>query len=127
MDEWQLIAQDAHFSWMQGEALETLRNCFDPKTEEIPAGESGESGGRLGYLLEGCAMLNGEKLSAGSLVGICAGGSRGYARSDDRITAVSACKVLWFPWDALEFACYRGCWFHARFLREIQIILGNEP
>ena len=130
--EWKdLIAADLHFCWLEGDALETLGNCFDVEAERLKAGETCESGNRFGYLLRGSGRVQMEDeaaaLEAGALLGVIPGGARGYLWTDAAYTAGSDSVVLWFQRDALEFACYRGCWFHARLIREIQTLLGNAP
>ena len=131
MDLQKLISQDEHFLWMQGEAFETLSNCFDVEAEQLHPGTSCRNEKRFGYLLQGCGKIqsvNGtSEVQAGALIGVIPGGIRGHQWSDDVFTAESESVVLWFQRDALEFACYRGCWFHARLIREIQTLLGNEP
>ena len=126
-----MIAQDEHFCWMEGDAFETLSNCFDVEAEQLKVGKSCKSAGRFGYLLQGNGTIQGEgsfsKVEAGGLLGIVPGGARGYLWADGVFTADSDSVVLWFQRDALEFACYRGCWFHARLIREIQMLLGNTP
>lgn len=127
----ELIAQDVHFCWMEGDAFETLSNCFDVEVKQLRAGEICKSAGRFGYLLQGGGTArmenNTDTLEAGGLLGVVPGGARGHLWVDAEFTAASDSVVLWFQRDALEFACYRGCWFHARLIREIQTLLGNEP
>ena len=130
--EWKdLIAADDRFCWLEGDALETLGNCFDVEAEWLKAGETCKSGSRFGYLLHGSGTVQMEEktsaLEAGVLLGVVPGGDRGYLWRDAAYTAGSDSLVLWFQRDALEFACYRGCWFHARLIREIQTLLGNAP
>ena len=130
--EWkELIARDAHFCWMEGDALETLSNCFDAEAERLNPGEVCKSAGRFGYLLQGSGIMQMEsevsERRAGGLLGVIPGGARGHLWVDAEFTAASESVILWFQPDALEFACYRGCWFHARLIREIQTLLGNQP
>lgn len=130
MDWQQLIAQDPRFSWMQGDAYETLNNCFEPQIQCLLPGETSESAGRFGYLMRGSGTLHRAEgkayIAAGELAGIRTGGAQGYQPSADVLEAETECQVLWFPYEALEFACYRGCWFHARLMREVRDILGVE-
>ena len=127
----ELIARDEHFCWMEGDAFETLSNCFDVEAERLGTGETCESAGRFGYLLRGGGSVrmenNASEIEAGALLGVVPGGARGYLWGNAEFTAASDSVVLWFQRDALEFACYRGCWFHARLIREIQTLLGNTP
>lgn len=127
----EMIAKDAHFYWMEGDAFETLSNCFDVEAEWLKEGETCQSAGRFGYLLQGSGMIQMQSATAaietGALLGIVPGGARGYVWEDADFTAGVESVVLWFQRDALEFACYRGCWFHARLIREVQMILGNAP
>ena len=126
-----LIAGDVHFCWMEGDAFETLSNCFDVETERLKPGESCKSAGRFGYLLQGSGTIrmesNAAEIETGGLLGVIPGGERGHLWVEAEFTAGADSVVLWFQRDALEFACYRGCWFHARLIREIQTLLGNEP
>ena len=127
----ELIAKDAHFCWMEGDAFETLSNCFDVEAECLRNGEICESAGRFGYLLQGGGVIQRKNtaaaIEAGTLLGVVPGGTRGYLWEDAGFTARAESVVLWFQRDALEFACYRGCWFHARLIREIQMMLGITP
>ena len=127
----ELIAKDAHFCWMEGDAYETLSNCFDVEAECLKKGETCENEGRFGYLLQGSGVIQMKNttatMEAGALLGVVPGGARGYQWEEVGFTAGAESVVLWFQRDALEFACYRGCWFHARLIREIQIMLGITP
>ena len=131
MEVKELIARDEHFCWMEGDAFETLSNCFDVEPERLRAGEFCKNAGRFGYLLQGSGKIKMEtntvEAKAGSLLGVTPGGARGHLWVDAEFTAASDSVILWFQPDALEFACYRGCWFHARLIREIQTLLGNQP
>ena len=42
-----LIAGDVHFCWMEGDAFETLSNCFDVEAERLKTGETCKSEGRF--------------------------------------------------------------------------------
>ena len=59
-------------------------------------------------------------------MGIRLGGPRGYERDSGVITALSACEVLWMPYDVMEFACHRNCWFHTRLMLTIRQMLEEQ-
>lgn len=58
------------FSWISEEGVEMFSNCFDLEVEQIPAGESRESRGRIGYLLSGATAAAGRHLAAGDTAGV---------------------------------------------------------
>ena len=116
MDRNAYFEQDARLSWLSEEALEILNACFDARAELIPAGESRESAGCIGYLLRGSGMLRRgdieEPAAAGTLFGVVRGGERGHLPAAETLTAAEPCAVFWIACDVLDFACHRSCWFH---------------
>ena len=124
------LEQDANFSFLTEEALEILGSCFTLRLEEIPAGEARESGECIGYLLQGqgtrAQASAAEKVQTGSLVGIAPGGARGHHPASAKLTAEADCVVLWLPYDVLEFACHRSCWFHTRLMLVVEDLLEKE-
>ena len=40
-----------------------------------------------------------------------------------RIEAQNECLVVWFDAEVLNRVCYRACWFHARLISEMNLIL----
>ena len=118
------------FSWLPEEGLETLGACFDLTEERIPAGETRNSRGRIGCLLSGRGRLraeNGETvLSSVSLLGITVT-DRGERRPvAAELTAEEDCTVLWFSFEMVRMVCYAACWFHVRFLKEIDRLLEEK-
>ena len=118
------------FSWLPEEGLETLGACFDLTEEHIPAGESRDSEGRIGCLLSGRGRLraeNGETvLTSVSLLGITVT-ERGERRPVAvELTAEEDCTVLWFRFEMVRMVCYAACWFHVRFLKEIDRLLEEQ-
>lgn len=118
------------FSWLPEEGLETLGACFDLTEERIPAGETRDSAGRIGCLLSGSGTLRtaaGEtSVSSVSLLGIRVT-DRGERRPmDAALTAAEDCTVLWFSFELVRMVCYAACWFHVRFLREIDRLLEQQ-
>ena len=129
MDELELVKQDEVFSWLPEEGLETLGACFDLTVEHLAPGEMRNSAGRGGYLLHGGGVLKQESgskvLRPGSLLGIRVT-ARGEKRAEHmEITATEACTVLWFNFELLRMVCYAACWFHVRFLKEIENLLAQ--
>ena len=126
----ELLAQDSRLSWIPAEGLEILDSCFGLELEVLESGESRGSAGRIGYLLQGEAAIQTdcgtEQTSNGTLVGIRLGGVRGVQQERSVLTALTSCKVLWIPYDVMEFACHRNCWFHTRLMMEIRQMLEER-
>lgn len=113
------------FSWLPEEGLETLGACFDLTVEQLRPGESRASAGRGGCLLRGRGKCNGGILRQGGLLGIRVT-ERGEKRAEDvRFTAEEDCTILWFNFQLLQMVCYAACWFHVRFLKEIEVLLNQ--
>lgn len=115
---------------MSAEGLAVLGSCFELNVETLESGETRGSAGRIGYLLQGEAGIQTdrgtEQVSGNGLVGIRLGGPRGCERDSGVITALSACEVLWMPYDVMEFACHRSCWFHTRLMLTIRQMLEEQ-
>ena len=126
----ELLERNSHLAWMPAEGLEILDSCFGLEMETLGAGQIRGSAGHVGYLLLGEASIqtdDGAELVSGSgLVGIRLGGPRGYQRDRGIITALTDCQVLWMPYDVMEFACHRNCWFHTRLMLEIRKMLEEQ-
>ena len=126
----ELLKQDPRLYWMPEEGLEILDSCFGLEAESLESGETRGSAGRVGYLLQGEASIQtdrGAELVSGSgLVGIRLGGPRGYQPDHGVLTALTTCQVLWMPYEAMEFACHRNCWFHTRWMIEIRKMLEEK-
>jgi len=125
------LKQDVNFPFLSEEALEILGACFEIRLEEIPAGEIRKAGECIGYLLRGQGMRAQDtavaKVQTGSLIGIApGGGSRGHHPVSAVLTAETDCAVLWIPYDVLEFACHRSCWFHTRLMLAVEELLEKE-
>ena len=127
MDELELVKQDEAFSWLPEEGLETLGACFDLAVEQLRPGETRNSAGRGGYLLRGKGMQqNGSRsIQQGSLLGIHVT-ERGEKRAEEvTFTADQDSTLLWFNFELLRMVCYAACWFHVRFLKEIEDLLNG--
>lgn len=126
----ELLEQDRRLFWMPAEGLEVLGSCFELCVEKLEIGETRGSAGRIGYLLQGEAGIQTDRgtiqVSDSGLLGIRLGGPRGYERESGVITAWSECKVLWMPYDVMEFACHRNCWFHTRLILTIRQMLEER-
>ena len=115
----ELLHQVPLFSWLPEEGAETLSNCFDLCVEELNAGETRATEGRIGCLLRGGADFRTDNdtrtLAPGDV----------FALDRDRnplsgvLTAGKGCAVAWFRRDLVLHVCYRACWFHARLIQEI--------
>lgn len=121
------LERDTNFSFLTQESLEILGSCFEIRLEEIPAGERRESAGRIGYLLQGQGTREQEsaasQVKSGSLIGIAPGGPRGHHSVSAKLTAETDCVLLWLPYDVMEFACHRSCWFHTRLMLTLETLL----
>ena len=42
------------------------------------------------------------------------------------MTAEEDCTVLWFRFEMVRMVCYATCWFHVRFLKEIDRLLEEQ-
>ena len=115
----ELLHQVSLFAWLPEEGAETLSNCFDLCVEELNAGETCSTDGRIGCLLRGGADFRTDDgtrtLAPGDV----------FALDRDRnplsgvLTAGEDCIVAWFRGDLVLHVCYRACWFHARLIQEI--------
>ena len=115
----ELLHQVSLFAWLPEEGAETLSNCFDLCVEELNAGETRTTEGRIGCLLRGGADFRTDNdtrtLAPGDV----------FALDRDRnplsgvLTAGEDCIVAWFRGDLVLHVCYRACWFHARLIQEI--------
>lgn len=110
------------FAWISEEGVEMFSNCFDLEVEQIPAGQSRESRGRIGCLLSGEAAA-GRRLAADDIVGVML--ERGGALRSEEFTlyAEQPCCVVWMNGEILTSVCYRACWFHGRLLLELRRLL----
>ena len=118
------------FSWLPEEGLETLGACFDLTEEHIAAGETRESAGRIGCLLSGSGRLRTEDgetaIFSVSLLGIRVTDRGERCPMAASLTAEEDCTVLWFSFELVRMVCYAACWFHVRFLQEIDRLLERS-
>lgn len=112
------------FSWISEEGVEMFSNCFDLEAERIPAGESRESRGRIGYLLSGKATAAGLDLAADDAAGVTLEEDGTFRRQEFTLRAVEPCAVAWMNGEILTSVCYRACWFHGRLLQEMTRLLS---
>ena len=115
----ELLHQVPLFSWLPAEGAETLSHCFDLCVEELSAGATRATEGRIGCLLRGgadCRTDDGTRTVAPGDV---------FALNRDKnplpgvLAAGEDCIVAWFRGDLVLHVCYRACWFHARLIQEI--------
>ena len=121
----ELLHQVSLFAWLPEEGAETLSNCFDLCVEELNAGETRTTEGRIGCLLRGGADFRTDNdtrtLAPGDV----------FALDRDRnplsgvLTAGEGCVAAWFHRDLVCHVCYRACWFHARLIQEIDSKLSE--
>ena len=118
------------FSWLPEEGLETLGACFDLTEERILAGETRSSDGRIGCLLSGRGRLRPKRgetaLASVSLLGITVTDRGERCPVAAALTAEEDCTVLWFRFEMVRMVCYAACWFHVRFLKEIDRLLEEQ-
>ena len=124
-----------YLDWMDQEALETLENCFDWESEEILPEMSVKTDGRVGWILQGEGLFrpagsaedpacNPRHVSSGKFIGVKRDEKGDKVIDDGLFTASVPCEIAWFQYDLLRFSCYRGCWFHARVMREVDAALN---
>lgn len=130
MSQKTLWSDSEAFSWLPEEGLETLGACFDLTEEHIPAGETRNSEGRIGCLLSGRGRLRTESgetdLFSVSLLGITVTDHGERRPVPAVLTAEEECTVLWFRFEMVRMVCYAACWFHVRFLKEIDRLLEEK-
>ena len=112
----ELIRQDAYFSWLPEESFDILDGCFDLHGETVPEGETRETEGRIGYLLQGSGDVDGAQSGPGTLFGL----GKDREQVDAVLTAETNCQVLWINFEVMNGACYVACWFHARLMEELE-------
>ena len=128
MEQQDLWDHNEIFSWLPDEGLETLGACFNQTVEPLKAGETRHSAGRVAYLLSGKARTDTDKgeVAAGTLLGIKVT-ERGEKKSIAvTLEAIEDCDVIWFDFELLRMVCYAACWFHVRFLKEIDRLLEQK-
>ena len=113
------------FSWISAEGVEMFSNCFDLEVERIPAGESRESRGRIGYLLSGKAEA-GRDLAADDAAGVTLEEDGTLHWEDFTLRAEEPCVVIWMNGEILTSVCYRACWFHGRLILEMRRLLSER-
>lgn len=119
--------KDALLSWLPAESEKIFEGCFDMEIEQLSAKERRDCNGRIGYLFSGkveavcadtCVVIE-EKAVFGALKQSQKKGNR-----SESIKALEESVVVWFAEDILERVCYTACWFHARFIDEVDKLLG---
>ena len=124
-----------YLEWMDQEACETLENCFDWKSEKILPGASVKTDGRVGWILQGEGLFrpagsaedqscSPRYVSSGTFIGVKRDAKGDKVIDDGSFAASVPCEIAWFQYDLLRFSCYRGCWFHARVMREVDAALN---
>lgn len=127
MDRW---LADRTLAWLPDKGLETLNACFDMAGEALSAGERRDTGGRIGYLLQGTLRLReggtDRPVTPGTLLGIRRDSRGRKVPAPSAITAAEDAVVIWWRFDVVETVCYQACWFHARLIRELEELLKRE-
>ena len=119
-----------YLAWMDQEARAMLENCFDWEEETLPPGASARTAGRVGWILSGKGQFapvdaaEPRAVSRGMFIGVKRAANGDREMEDGAMTAEEPCEIAWFGYDLLRFSCYRGCWFHARVMREVEEALG---
>ena len=128
----EMLHQQPLFSWLPEEGFKTFASCFDMEAEELPAGGAQESRGRIGYLLSGSLRLESGSsgdagvIGPGTVFGILHAAD-GHAQMEEvRLRAVSPCTVIWMNREIMTSVCYFDCWFHGRFITEMQRLLTAQ-
>lgn len=140
--------QAISLEWLDKEGWEMLNNCFEWEVEEMPAGSEKTINGKVGWVLSGTGSFLAEKtnsdsvesefknisaaaekkaISPGVFLGVAKSATGDRMPQNGTFTANSLCRIAWFDYDLLCFACYRGCWFHARIMREVDDALNSPP
>lgn len=118
------------FNWMSESDFEMLANCFDMEVEQLSAGKSCESRGRLGYLLfgSGCVCHGDWKapVVAGAVWGLENDPASDFSPAKETLTAWEDCQLIWLNYDIMTSVCYRACWFHGRFITEAKKCLEQQ-
>ena len=121
----ELLHQVPLFAWLPEEGAETLSNCFDLCVEELNAGETRATEGRIGGLLRGGADFRTDDgtrtLAPGDVFAL----NRDKNPLPGVLAAGEDCIVAWFRGDLVLHVCYRACWFHARLIQEIDSKLSE--
>ena len=119
------LHQVSLFAWLPEEGAETLSNCFDLCVEELSAGETRATEGRIGCLLRGGADFRTDDgtrtLAPGDVFAL----NRDKNPLPGVLAAGEDCIVAWFRGDLVLHVCYRACWFHARLIQEIDSKLSE--
>ena len=122
----QLLRQPL-FSWLPEEGFKTFASCFDMEAEEIPTGGMRESQGRIGYLMSGGLRLEGEDtgdVRPGEVFGILYAADGHAQMAEVRLQVLSPSIVIWMNREIMTSVCYFDCWFHGRFITEMQRLLA---
>ena len=107
-------------SYLPAEAMDVMPNCFELRFENINAGSTRSSKGRLGYLVSGRGSIRGRELRTDDVFGAGENPMTGKLRLVDEIfSAASDSRVLWLEGEILSNVCYRACWFHGRLVQEL--------
>lgn len=106
--------------WLPPEGVEMFENCFDLEAAVLPAGQVLNCAGRLGLVLSGEADCGGTIMGPGDLVGAArAPGGQPRAVSV-AVRARRDSEIALWDGAVLTSVCYRACWFHGRFVQEVE-------
>ena len=127
VEHWQA---DQTLRWMPVRGLEVLSACFDMESEALRAGERRESGGRIGYLLQGALQIRergaDRRAAPGTLLGVRRDSRGRKVMVPAEITAEEDAVVIWWQFDVVQTVCYQACWFHARLIRELEGLIRQD-
>ena len=119
----QELLKEELFSWMGEAELNVLSNCFDMEVERLPEGRTAAIGSRIGYQLSGSARLSCGKetadIASGAVFGVPWAENTGNCLAETAITAWEDCRIIWADKEIMQSVCYRACWFHGRFITEV--------
>ncbi len=116
--------------WLDTEGQKMLANCFDWTVEELPEGSVRTVKDRVGWVLSGNGVFLNDReqekpVSAGMFIGVRKDPDSGREKEEGVFRTSSFSRIAWFDYDLLCFACYKGCWFPARVMREVDDTLES--
>lgn len=119
-----VFALSGCFPWMPERADAVLQSCFDLEFETLAPGRRCATGGRIGCLLRGEGVLNGQEAARpGVFFGAARGSRLEKLAVEETLEAGTECLVAWFDFDVVLTVCYTACWFHARLIQEMERVL----
>ena len=117
------------FSWLPEEGFKTFASCFDMEAEVLPAGEVRDSHGRIGYLIAGELSQEGAlsgRIRPEEVFGILHAADGRAQMAEVHLTALRPSPIIWMNKEIMTSVCYFDCWFHGRFITEMQRLLAAK-